>query len=295
MRSTERTWRRRIGCDVHVERLASARRPIGHSPPPGAPTRSRRRSGAGTAGAPRPACSNSSRSTRAVASSTSAATLGAANAAPGELGVLERGELVAVKRATPSPASSSLLAARPRARRRARRACAPRSRRRAARRRAPAGSAPQNTSWRRASSTATTTRLVWRSGYATRSRLGIADHRDAQRLRHHLGGGDADPQAGEQPGPDARPRSRRGGRASTPARAHRYSIAGASCSAWRRPAGRAAPSPEHARRRRRARPTTCGGRGVDREEQHHVSLPAATATRARRAASAHDAPAAVER
>ena len=269
MRSTERRCRRRIGCTMLHGRRPRAPQPSARAPPARplpvdlgvalAKVQRTRRS---------PGGSNSSRSTRAVASSTSAAALGARELGPGELGVVERGELVAVARRRRRP-----RAARPSPRglelgRRARRA----SRtvvvgRPAARRRAPAGSARRTPRGGGRRAPPRRARLVWRSGYATRSRLGTptTGMRSACAITLAVVTPTRRPVNSPGPMPDRdrgelverRRRARRTGTA----------IAGASCSAWRRPPARlhlaehASPSPTD-------RDAHDVGRGVDREQQH---------------------------
>ena len=171
MRSTERRCRRRIGDDVHVERLE--RSPAAAITPPSGPTRSRRRSCGRYIGSTSPRRVNSSRSYRPTASSASAARLGAACAGPASshdrssVGELRRRSAARRRRTATRPRRA--LRARPRARR----ACRARTPTPVARRRARSVervvelvAAGVDAPGRRAGA-------AWRSGYARRSRLGI--------------------------------------------------------------------------------------------------------------------------
>ena len=112
--------------------------------------------------------------------------------------------------------------------------------------RAPAGSSAKNTSWRRASTTATTVRFDGRSGYATRSRLGTPTTgiRSTCAMTFAVVTPTRRPVNRPGPIPTATAAS---WSSSTPVSCSRYSIAGTSCSAWRA-AGRASrdSTPEHA-------------------------------------------------
>ena len=296
MRSTERTWRRRIGwtCTVSAAtsgsaaiatlRAACALVPVDLGVAPAQVQRPElgRRLELLALGARGRELDERGRARRRDPAPATSAWSSAANSSRNA--------------ATPSPASSSRAARprRPRARRPARRARAPRSRTPAARRRAPAGSeraehlAPAGVEHRddRAGS-------VWRSGYATRSRLGHADHRDAQRLRHHLGGGDADAQPGEQ------------ARARCPT-----AIGGEVVERRRRARGTGTRSRARAARRARRPPASCTSPSTRAAVADRDATPAAVAVsiaststsavptrrrrarRARRAARAHATPAA---
>ena len=215
---------------------------------------------------------NSSRSARAVASSTSAASARRGEPGAGELGVIERGELVAEARRRRRPPAAARRG-RTRARRRAPPVRAPRSRTPAARRRAPAGSGRRTPRGggrrarrRRAGS-------EWRSGYATRSRLGTAMTGMRSACAITLAVVTPTRRPVNRPGPMPTAIAASWSSDDVELLGSRYSIAGASCSAWRAARRRAAP----ADRRAPASPIAdrhLRGRGVDREQQH-VSRPIA--------------------
>ena len=232
-----------------------------HAPLP-RPTRSRRRSGAGTAARTSSGAQNSSRSKRAVASSTSADRLGAACRGPANSTRSSSRELLRGTAATPSPHSNAPRHAL-RARRRARRACRPRIRTPAARRRAPAGRSPRTPRGGGRRAPATTSAAAWRSGYARRSRLGIGTTGIRSAWASTLAVVTPDPQPGEQPGPmptaiadEVVERRRRSSRAQVLDRGREL----LGVARTRRRPGRQLDATEHARAPSRARHRRAGSR-----------------------------------